>query len=68
MVGKQFKDKLIQGETVYGTLIQHTICPSIIDFIPAGFLDFVIVTAEHTALELADFMALRDALAAKGIA
>lgn len=68
MSGKVLKEKLIQGETVYGTLIQHTICPSIVDFIPDGFLDFVIVTAEHTALDLADFMALRYALAAKGIA
>ncbi len=68
MSGKILKDKLLQGETVYGTLIQHTICPSIVDFIPNGFLDFVIVTAEHTSLDLTDFMALRYALTAKGIA
>ncbi len=68
MNGKILREKLVQGETVYGTLIQHTICPSIVDFIPEGFLDFVIVTAEHTSLDLADFMALRYALATKGIA
>ena len=68
MSGKILREKLLHGETVFGTLIQHTVCPSIVDFIPEGFLDFLIVTAEHTSLDLADFMALRYALAAKGIA
>ncbi len=38
------------------------------DFIPPNSLDFVIVTAEHNALDIADFLPLRYALAAKGIA
>jgi 2-keto-3-deoxy-L-rhamnonate aldolase RhmA len=62
------KDKLLHGETVYGTLIQHTVNPAIVDVLPDGLLDFVIVTAEHNALDLADFLPLRYALAAKGIA
>src|SRR6187549_340954 len=62
------KDKLIQGHTVFGTLIQHAVVPAIVDFIPENSLDFVIVTAEHNALDIADFMPLRHALAAKGIA
>ena len=68
MSGKLLKDKLIKGETVYGSLIQHTVVPSIVDFLPDRALDFVIVTAEHTALDLAEFYPLRYALAAKGIA
>ncbi len=66
--GRILKDKLRQGDTVYGTLIQHAVTPSIVDFLPEGALDFVIVTAEHNALDIADFLPLRYALAAKGIA
>ncbi len=62
------KDKMMKGQTAYGTLIQHAVVPAIVDFIPEGSIDFVIVTAEHNALEIADFMPLRYALAAKGIA
>lgn len=62
------KDKLRSGKTVFGTLIQHAVVPAVVDFIPDGVLDFVIVTAEHNALDIADFLPLRYALAAKGIA
>lgn len=62
------KDKMMKGQTVFGMLVQHAVVPSIVDFIPDGLLDFVIVTAEHNALDIADFMPLRYALAAKGIA
>jgi 2-keto-3-deoxy-L-rhamnonate aldolase RhmA len=68
MNARTLKDKLIKGETVYGTLIQHAVTPAMVDFLPDGLLDFVIVTAEHNALDLADFLPLRYALAAKGIA
>ncbi|WP_425618739.1 HpcH/HpaI aldolase/citrate lyase family protein [Anatilimnocola sp. NA78] len=67
MNAKTLKDKLMRGETVYGTMIQHAMNPAIVDFIPPGALDFVIVTAEHNALDIADFLPLRYALAAKGI-
>ena len=62
------KDKLLKGHTVYGTLIQHAVVPAIVDFIPENSIDFVIVSAEHNALDIGDFMPLRYALAAKGIA
>lgn len=68
MDARTLKDKLIKGETVYGTMVQHAVVPAIVDFLPPGALDFVIVTAEHNALDIADFLPLRYALAAKGIA
>ena len=64
----ELKQKLLKGETVYGTLIQNTISPSLIDAIPVGTLDFVIVSDEHTAFDIGDFLPMRYALAAKGIA
>ena len=68
MDGKTLKDKLIKGETVYGTLFQHSVVPSIVDVIPDNSLDFVIVTCEHSALDLAEFLPMKYALASKGIA
>ncbi len=68
MSGKALKEKLITGQTVYCTLIQHAVVPAMVDFLPPGALDFVIVTAEHNALDIADFLPLRYALNAKGIA
>ena len=68
MSGKKLKEKLIKGETVYGTLIQHATNPALVDMLPAGALDFAIVSAEHNALDLADFLPIRHAFAAKGIA
>ena len=68
MSGKLLKDKLIKGERVYGTFFQHAVVPALVDFIPPGALDFVIVTAEHNALDIADFLPMRYALNAKGIA
>jgi 2-keto-3-deoxy-L-rhamnonate aldolase RhmA len=68
MLANQLKQKMLQGEAVYGTLIQHAVTPAMVDFIPDDTLDFVIVTAEHNALDLADFLPLRYALASKGIA
>ena len=68
MSGKLLKQKLVKGETVYGTLIQNSISPSLADVIPADTLDFVIVSDEHTAFDIGDYLPLRYALAAKGIA
>jgi 2-keto-3-deoxy-L-rhamnonate aldolase RhmA len=68
MNAKTLKDKLVRGDTVYGTMIQHATNPGIVDLIPPNSLDFVICTAEHNALDIADFLPLRYALAAKGIA
>ncbi|MCE9607049.1 MAG: hypothetical protein K8U03_19360 [Planctomycetia bacterium] len=67
-LGKSLKEKMLRGEAVYGTFFQHSINPAIVDVIPEGALDFVIVTAEHNALDLAEFLPVRYALALKGIA
>ncbi|WP_158633511.1 HpcH/HpaI aldolase family protein [Tautonia sociabilis] len=68
MNGKALKDKMIRGETVFGTFFQHATNPAMVDSLPEGALDFVIVTPEHTALDLAEFLPIRYALASKGIA
>lgn len=68
MDARTLREKLTGGETVYGTLIQHSVTPAVVDFIPPDSLDFVIVTAEHNALDIADFLPLSYALKAKGIA
>jgi 2-keto-3-deoxy-L-rhamnonate aldolase RhmA len=68
LLGKSLKEKMQRGQSVFGTFIQYTVNPAIVDVLPEGALDFVIVTAEHNALELAEFLPLKYALAAKGIA
>jgi 2-keto-3-deoxy-L-rhamnonate aldolase RhmA len=68
LLGKALKEKMIKGQAVFGTFLQHATNPAIVDVIPEGALDFVIVTAEHNALDLAEFLPVRYALAAKGIA
>jgi len=68
MLGKALKEKLLKGETVYGTFFAYVVTPSIVDVIPDKSLDFVVVSAEHTMLDLAEFMPLKYALASKGIA
>lgn len=67
-LGQLLKEKMQRGQTVYGTFFQYTVNPAIVDVLPDGMLDFVIVTAEHNALDLADFLPVRYALAARGIA
>ena len=47
MSGKILKEKLIKGERVYGTFFQHAVVTALVDFLPAGALDFVIVSAER---------------------
>ncbi|EDL61012.1 HpcH/HpaI aldolase family protein [Gimesia maris] len=68
MLVKKLKDKLIKGETVYGSLFQYAVVPAMVESIPENSLDFVIVTPEHTTLDLAEFLPLRYALNSKGIA
>ena len=68
MDARTLKEKLIKGDTVYGTLIQHAVTPAMVDFLPDNAIDFVVVTEEHNALDLADFLPLRYALQSKGIA
>ena len=68
MSGKLLKEKLRAGKTVYGTLFAHLTDPSIIGKLPEDTLDFIIVTPEHTAYDLAEFLAVRHACQARGIA
>ncbi len=68
MNSRTLKDKLVKGETVYGTIFQHAVVPAMVESIPKNSLDFVIVTCEHTTLDLAEFLPLKYALALKGIA
>lgn len=68
MNGKTLKQKLLQGETVFGTFFTTAVTPSVVKNIPDGSLDFVIASAEHTALDLAEFLPLYHALQAKNIA
>lgn len=67
-LGLLLKQKMQRGHRVFGTFFQYTTNPAIVDVLPDGLLDFVVVTAEHNALDLADFLPVRYALAAKGIA
>jgi 2-keto-3-deoxy-L-rhamnonate aldolase RhmA len=68
MNARTLKQKLLRGESVFGTFIQHMIAPAFVDFLPDGALDFVIVTAEHNGLDLAEFLPIKYALASKGVA
>src|SRR5262245_4744792 len=68
MNGKALKEKLITGGTGDGTFCQHAVNPAMVDLIPEGALDFVIVTPERTALDLAEFLPIRYAMASRGIA
>jgi 2-keto-3-deoxy-L-rhamnonate aldolase RhmA len=68
MNGKTLKQKLLHGETVFGTFFTTAVTPSIVKNIPDGSLDFVIASAEHTALDLAEFLPLYHALQSKNIA
>ena len=52
MTPAELKAAMLRGQPVFGTLIQHAVTPAMVDFLPDGALDFVIVTAEHNALEV----------------
>lgn len=65
---QRIKQKLANGERVFGTFIVYAIHPAVVEILPDEGLDFVILNTEHNALHMADFVALRHALRAKGIA
>ncbi len=67
MNAKTLKEKLLKGDRVYGTMFQNAINPAMVDFLPDNVLDFVILTAEHNTLDLAEFLPLKYALERKGI-
>ena len=68
MSGRRIKEKLAAGEAVFGTFIQYVTHPAIVEGLPDEGLDFVVLNAEHNALDLADFLPLQFALRGKGIA
>ena len=68
MSAKRVKEKLAGGERVFGMFMHYVNNPAIVEILPDEGLDFVIVTAEHNALDLADFLGLQFALHSKGIA
>ena len=65
---KTLKNKLAAGEAVHGTFFQWIHNPAIVEMMPTQCLDFVIVSVEHNALGLADFLGMQFALQTKGIA
>jgi 2-keto-3-deoxy-L-rhamnonate aldolase RhmA len=65
---QRLKQKLASGGRAWGTFFQLTTNPAVVDVLPASGLDFVVCTAEHNALELADFLPVCYSLRAKGIA
>jgi len=66
--GRRVKEKLANGQTVFGTFIQYTVNPAVVEVLPDEGLDFVVVNTEHNALDMADFLPLQFALHNKGIA
>lgn len=66
--GRLLREKLQRGQTVFGTFLQYATNPGIVEVLPDGLLDFVICTAEHNSQDLAEFLPIRYALAARGIA
>ena len=65
---KTLKKKLAAGEAVHGTFFQWIHNPAIVEMMPEQCLDFVVVSVEHNALGLADFLGMQFALQTKGIA
>ena len=68
MSGKQIKDKLAAGQTVFGTFLHYVTSPDVADVLSDQALDFVVLSTEHSARHMTDFVGLGRALSAKGIA
>lgn len=68
MSAARVRAALRRGDRVFGTFFQYTTDPAVVEVLPDEGLDFVIVNAEHNALDLADFLPVRWALKSKGIA
>ena len=68
MTGKEMKETLKKGGRLFGAFFQYTTNPAIVEVLPETGLDFVIVNAEHNALDMADFLGLQFALRGRGIA
>lgn len=68
MNGAQIKRKLQAGGTVFGMFLQYVNNPGIIEVLPEKGLDFIVLNAEHNALDMGDFHGLQFALQSRGIA
>lgn len=68
MHGRQIKETLKGGGRVLGTFFHHISNPTAAELLPTRGLDFVVVTTEHNALGLSDFLPLQIALRGRGIA
>ena len=60
--------KLQNGGKVFGAFIQYMTSPSFVEILPESGIDFFIVSVEHNALDLADFLPMQWALKSRGIA
>ena len=68
MSGVRVKEKLADGETVFGLFLQYVTNAAVVDVLPEGSLDFVVVNTEHNALDMGDFHGIQYALRNSGIA
>ncbi len=68
MSSTRVKEKLANGETVFGIFLQYTTNPEAVNVLPDEGLDFVVVNTEHNALDMGDFHGMQFALRSKGIA
>ena len=68
MSGAGLKVKLAKGEAVFGLFFQYMTNPAIVEMFPEPGPDFVIVNAEHNALDMGDFHGMQFALQSRGIA
>ena len=64
----RIKQKLADGQTVFGMFLQYVTSPAIVDALPDDGLDFVVANTEHNALDMGDFHGLQYGLRNKGIA
>ena len=53
MTGKEIKQHLKNGGSVFGMFFHYITNPAIVEVLPDQGLDFVIVNVEHNALDLA---------------
>ena len=68
MSGARLKAKLAKGEPVHGLFFQYMTNPGIVEMFPEPGPDFVIVNAEHNAIDMGDFHGMQFALQSRGIA
>ena len=68
MSGARIKQKLADGQTVFGTFFDFTTNARVAARLPDDGLDFVIVNTEHNAVHMGAYQGLPGALSRKNIA